>query len=1548
MGKSDCKKHKLLRRGVKKRMMALFMTAVMLFGCAYNAAPPAEAFQVEKSLREPVVGLGLRKKIKSAAIGSLTAFGNKVVGSLITGIAGEIDEATGGTGASKIANWINTWVLGNNSLVGKLMQVEELCQDILDEVHEVEAKIDDTSSTVEEMLARQNQSGAYDRMNDEWERAAVPQTEDVNNALAAFRDYLSAARDYKDNPGSTSKENAYEKAQKTYRDKLIDIYKGHGDDKEMADEDEVLKGAMTSYTIGSAIKNDLAYMIDRLGGTDEDRMNYMDYTAQAAYMSMMFAGDQYEYISAQVKNQLLQICLMEFMYMDYLSWQGEYLMENCKNDENYDRYMLIYKALLEEFNGLYNEEFLEEAGALMTRPIHFNPDNPRATTHLYTYMQPRNEHSSDEQSGDELPMPVYSDEDVRRTFYQRGILNEDGTVTAVWFMTDEEGFQAKDLPNDYSKHYNWNDSVTDEASGKSTQNDWLQAGTRADGVLSKMLSSNAFRAAGSQFSSVLAPELLGKVKDQSKKYIVIGQSGSDYVIVDMDAQMAEGELVTETWSHKQVTDSDKNLYYQLVLGPAEGKKYHVWLEAADNVGDKNECTVRDASGNSGTCIATTAETGIFTLEFPRNKKDADGNPLVPVAIKAACYENAPGDSENNSYDHESAMKRENRVKNEATEYTMFGYNELQNIMDDDSSSDTVSIPNIPIPYTADMRMEVVYEKPVYADGDKPMTLELDSEKNQLKVSFHTDINAKEAEITVAREENFQDVMYHEVKDVKEKTDDEITLDIDPKEVGLHTLYVKVQSLDERDYGVVYGPEQVGTVEPEPVPEITAKQVSLGTVEVAVSGEMQDTTGVVVEACAKPDFPDGEIRTQSILNKDGTDVFQGGTVTFSNLATAGTWYFRTSYLDQKGNTVRWCTSEEVNIFSPADGIESIQVISPSAVKVTADRVDSESEIGGYIFRAGTYYKDTSSEDATDAVMERQDAEVEVLPGTTESAEDRTYTFTDLSPVEWNFTVQTYRELENGETYSPIVDIQTISLAPEGSDDDLILSRTGQGQIKVDWNVSDYSTTCWDIYVNGELKCSKVSGEQVITGLIPGNIDVEVRNFAKEPNTDKYVQGNGGKKSINLMPQAAIASVGMAAKGTVRTELETGDSDTFYTYTLYDEEHNQVATEDTNASVCEFREVPEGFCTVEVTPYYKTAGGNNIIGETVTSDMFGTGAPRLEHVYLDPFLTDKDSGSTSPLLISVQSGENVKAVEMELSTDDKFTEPEQVQNNSQLGVVMVKPGDTVYLRMRSVWSAPEGGEDFSSDWSDTVTIDLSKTQKYYNILNQLMDEGNLEFLWDETGEKLSIRIPEELTAEDGSKADYAGLRVRLTRTSQPGNTIVDEYAEGNEIVISGLDKSQTYYAWVTLYGYGDKEKKILLNGKYVGPVDVKKQTTDPGKDDPGTDSDKKDPGATATPVPTTKPTQPPAQTPTPTPKDTTGLEKGEKATAGSGSTKAVYKATGKSTVTYLKTKVKKSAKKATVPATIKIKGKKYKVTKIAKGAFKGHKKLKTVIVKAKGLT
>ena len=70
----------------------------------------------------------------------------------------------------------------------------------------------------------------------------------------------------------------------------------------------------------------------------------------------------------------------------------------------------------------------------------------------------------------------------------------------------------------------------------------------------------------------------------------------------------------------------------------------------------------------------------------------------------------------------------------------------------------------------------------------------------------------------------------------------------------------------------------------------------------------------------------------------------------------------------------------------------------------------------------------------------------------------------------------------------------------------------------------------------------------------------------------------------------------------------------------------------------------------------------------------------------------------------------------------------------------------------------------------------------------------------------------------------------------------------------------------------------------------------------------------------------------------LKTGEKIT--DKSTGAVYKVTGKNTVEYVKATSKKASR--TIPATVKLKGIKCRVTSIAAKAFKGDTKIKTVVI------
>ena len=80
----------------------------------------------------------------------------------------------------------------------------------------------------------------------------------------------------------------------------------------------------------------------------------------------------------------------------------------------------------------------------------------------------------------------------------------------------------------------------------------------------------------------------------------------------------------------------------------------------------------------------------------------------------------------------------------------------------------------------------------------------------------------------------------------------------------------------------------------------------------------------------------------------------------------------------------------------------------------------------------------------------------------------------------------------------------------------------------------------------------------------------------------------------------------------------------------------------------------------------------------------------------------------------------------------------------------------------------------------------------------------------------------------------------------------------------------------------------------------------------------------------------------PADGTVVPKGTSMPLGSGASKGTYTVTGADTMTFTKSKAKKSATSAVVPDTVSFLGKTYRVTAIAKKAFYGKSKLKKVTV------
>ena len=498
--------------------------------------------------------------------------------------------------------------------------------------------------------------------------------------------------------------------------------------------------------------------------------------------------------------------------------------------------------------------------------------------------------------------------------------------------------------------------------------------------------------------------------------------------------------------------------------------------------------------------------------------------------------------------------------------------------------------------------------------------------------------------------------------------------------------------------------------------------------------------------------------------------------------------------------------------------------------------------------------------------------------------------------------------------------------------------------------------------------------------------------------------------DLSMHAGISFFNVVGDGEIRVELDNiSPYTTNFKYELYRSmvaPNNLVDSTTTTSTSATFTGLTETEYVVIVTPYLIHSDGKHSgtrdDGDSSRSEVYykapGLGSTML--LYSDVF-TDTVSLFVSASSEGQKNHPSKIIIQMDETKSFKnptegvaFYRPDSIWKNITSeysffnGTITGKMSGDHFLRVCSVWQDPNTGKEIYSSWSMpkaiylnripkfdtfmdwilehakpvestnvTVTDDIAGTYVFSEAISSLLEPdveiagasvAGVEMLnskqhkltagADQSDEvqvlKYKVNLPESIEA----KMEFDGLTVLLTTDKAGSHVVAREYLKGREVTVikqnngEYLDKNKRYYIWISPFNFGDDEETVVLNGGFAGPF-ITLNGVDGGDDQKKPDTGKKDPGSSNG----EKNNQ----------KTTSGLDVGKKATAGSGSTKAVYKATGKDTVTYLKAKVKKSAKTVTVPATVKINGKKYKVTKIAKSAFKGYKKLTTVVVKPTSL-
>lgn len=320
-------------RSISTRVLSLMLCLCMLFSVT--------SIGVSAVADTPVVPAApsiWKTSAKNFGVNKVYTTGLVAVGTLLTKLAA----ATECEELEKIASFINVWVCGGNPTTQTLAEIKALCNQILNELKNIEQKMDSYANYFATEDAKDKYENLIKEMNAAWEDDIEDTISEygLHSAMLDFFEYedLTAVSD-----NDTNKSIGYVAAAAAYENGTKDKY-GH-----IYTEAEILKlreklfedfcqmyGAMptnanthekkaeilfsTNY-VDSKMQGAIRQLSSDITKTD----SYADHCAMVAYQSMPNLSDQYEFVKTCVNRQFMQICMVEMLYQEYLSMRGEYL-----------------------------------------------------------------------------------------------------------------------------------------------------------------------------------------------------------------------------------------------------------------------------------------------------------------------------------------------------------------------------------------------------------------------------------------------------------------------------------------------------------------------------------------------------------------------------------------------------------------------------------------------------------------------------------------------------------------------------------------------------------------------------------------------------------------------------------------------------------------------------------------------------------------------------------------------------------------------------------------------------------------------------------------------------------------------------------------------------------------------------------------------------------------------------------------------------------------------------------------------------------------------
>ena len=253
-----------------------------------------------------------------------------------------VGEATGNGDVQKVFSVIEEWAFMSTEEIA-IEELKELCEEILNEIKELEAQVASDDSYIASMLANQNVYNAKTDLDNAWQSDVTNYITNSNagNTLAAYRDYLTDAVNGK--PEDVLRDDL------NYLIKQYALMSSSSIDTSSYTVDNLKKMMFETNDINKCFITLLSNLSAALSPHGTASSTCAEHAAHVAYMAYPFSHQQYSYVHGIVEEQLMMIMLVEMAYNEYLYQQGKYLSETYHDEDDPNGWYAGYLGYQQDF-----------------------------------------------------------------------------------------------------------------------------------------------------------------------------------------------------------------------------------------------------------------------------------------------------------------------------------------------------------------------------------------------------------------------------------------------------------------------------------------------------------------------------------------------------------------------------------------------------------------------------------------------------------------------------------------------------------------------------------------------------------------------------------------------------------------------------------------------------------------------------------------------------------------------------------------------------------------------------------------------------------------------------------------------------------------------------------------------------------------------------------------------------------------------------------------------------------------------------------------------